>query len=50
MICANYGTENRPDARFCDSCGAPLAAPRAHEQRKVVTVLFCDVSGSTALG
>ena len=50
MICANCGTENRPEARFCDSCAAPLAAVRAHEQRKVVTVLFCDVSGSTALG
>jgi len=48
--CASCGTENRPEARFCDSCGAPLAAPRAHEQRKVVTVLFCDVQGSTALG
>jgi class 3 adenylate cyclase/predicted ATPase len=32
-------------------CGAALAEPRpAREQRKVVTVLFCDVTGSTALG
>ncbi|MGL6278483.1 MAG: adenylate/guanylate cyclase domain-containing protein, partial [Gaiella sp.] len=37
--------------RFCGACGAALApavAPR--EVRKVVTVVFCDVSGSTALG
>jgi class 3 adenylate cyclase/tetratricopeptide (TPR) repeat protein len=51
MICASCGAENREGARFCDSCGAVLAetAP-ARETRKVVTVLFCDVSGSTALG
>jgi class 3 adenylate cyclase/tetratricopeptide (TPR) repeat protein len=51
MICASCGAENRDGARFCDSCGAALAeAPPAREVRKVVTVLFCDVSGSTALG
>jgi class 3 adenylate cyclase len=51
LVCASCGAENREGARFCDSCGAPLAetAP-AREVRKVVTVLFCDVSGSTALG
>jgi class 3 adenylate cyclase/tetratricopeptide (TPR) repeat protein len=32
-------------------CGTPLAAPAAHpEERKVVTTLFCDLVGSTALG
>jgi class 3 adenylate cyclase len=36
---------------FCPFCGAALAtAPEAREQRKVVTVLFCDVTGSTELG
>jgi len=51
VVCASCGAENREAARFCDSCGAPLveAAP-AREVRKVVTVLFCDVTGSTALG
>jgi class 3 adenylate cyclase/tetratricopeptide (TPR) repeat protein len=51
LVCASCGAENREGARFCDSCGAPLSetAP-AREVRKVVTVLFCDVSGSTALG
>ena len=42
--------ENRDGARFCDACGAALAAEPAREQRKIVTVLFCDVTGSTALG
>jgi class 3 adenylate cyclase len=49
--CPSCGRENRDDARFCDSCGAALSeAPPAREQRKTVTVLFCDVTGSTQLG
>jgi class 3 adenylate cyclase len=49
--CANCGTENAADAKFCSECGAALAevAP-AREARKTVTVLFCDVTGSTELG
>jgi class 3 adenylate cyclase/tetratricopeptide (TPR) repeat protein len=49
--CAACGRENPPDARFCNGCGASLAAATApREQRKTVTVLFCDVTGSTAMG
>jgi class 3 adenylate cyclase/tetratricopeptide (TPR) repeat protein len=50
MICTSCAAENRDGARFCDSCGALLVVEAAREQRKVVTVLFCDVTGSTALG
>jgi class 3 adenylate cyclase/tetratricopeptide (TPR) repeat protein len=50
IICAACGHENRPGARFCDACGAALAPAEVRELRKVVTVLFCDVTGSTALG
>jgi class 3 adenylate cyclase/tetratricopeptide (TPR) repeat protein len=51
VACGTCGTENRGGARFCDSCGASLAAAEApREQRKTVTVLFCDVLGSTARG
>jgi class 3 adenylate cyclase/tetratricopeptide (TPR) repeat protein len=50
-LCANCGHENREGAKFCEECAAPLAvAPSAREQRKTVTVLFCDVTGSTSLG
>ena len=50
-VCTACGAENREGARFCDACGAALAAtPVPREQRKTVTVLQCDVTGSTALG
>jgi class 3 adenylate cyclase len=50
VTCLACGAESRVDARFCDACGAPLLAEAPREQRKVVTVLFSDVKGSTALG
>ena len=51
QICVSCGRESEGEFRFCPYCAAPLAteAP-AREQRKTVTVLFCDVTGSTALG
>src|SRR5437588_7565523 len=49
--CPSCGTELPPAARFCPSCGATIeAGPVAGEERKLVTVLFADVTGSTALG
>jgi class 3 adenylate cyclase/tetratricopeptide (TPR) repeat protein len=50
--CTQCASENPDGARFCNSCGAPLAAAAeaAREVRKTVTVLFCDVVGSTELG
>ena len=50
-VCAACGHEAPEAAKFCPECGAPLAAtPAPREQRKTVTVLFCDIAGSTALG
>jgi class 3 adenylate cyclase/tetratricopeptide (TPR) repeat protein len=50
-VCGKCGHENPEDARFCNACAAPLeTAPASREQRKTVTVLFCDVTGSTSLG
>src|SRR5919198_2662502 len=49
--CPACGHENSDRAKFCEECAAPLAvAPAPREQRKTVTVVFCDVTGSTALG
>jgi len=51
QTCTNCGRESEGDFRFCPYCAAPLqSAVSPHEQRKTVTVLFCDVTGSTALG
>ncbi|MBA3380702.1 MAG: AAA family ATPase [Actinobacteria bacterium] len=51
VACASCGRENADDARFCSACGTALgSAEPARESRKVVTVLFCDLVGSTALG
>jgi class 3 adenylate cyclase/tetratricopeptide (TPR) repeat protein len=51
MTCASCGRVNRADARFCDACGTPLAAraPTAAIARKIVTIVFADVLGSTSL-
>src|SRR5919202_3359846 len=49
--CPSCGRDNAVDARFCSACGAALTvAQTQRETRKVVTVLFCDLVGSTALG
>ena len=50
--CPACGRENADDARFCSACGAALLEPESQhaEVRKTVTVLFSDVTGSTALG
>jgi class 3 adenylate cyclase/tetratricopeptide (TPR) repeat protein len=50
--CPSCGEENVDRARFCQNCATPLGeadAPAA-DVRKVVTVVFADVTGSTALG
>ena len=52
LVCANCGHENSEGAKFCEECGFSLGvvSRRAQEQRKTVTALFCDVTGSTSLG
>src|SRR6476661_880633 len=49
--CPRCGAAAGETARFCSACGAPLRddPPRAVRGRKVVTVMFADVSGFTAL-
>jgi class 3 adenylate cyclase/tetratricopeptide (TPR) repeat protein len=51
MICDRCGTENPERAKFCLECAAPLVRPSvASEVRKTVTIVFCDITGSTSLG
>ncbi|MFD5984013.1 adenylate/guanylate cyclase domain-containing protein [Streptomyces cyaneofuscatus] len=58
MTCPSCRQELPSTARFCSSCGTPCAGPEAapapvapppEDERKPVTVLFCDLVGSTAL-
>jgi class 3 adenylate cyclase/tetratricopeptide (TPR) repeat protein len=49
VICTSCGQDNPAASRFCAACGALLAEPSA-DVRKTVTVVFCDLVGSTALG
>src|SRR5215217_3474320 len=48
--CAVCGQDNPGGFRFCGACGASLAGPaRAPaEERRLVSVLFCDLVGFTA--
>ena len=49
--CPACGTDNPPRSRFCNWCGRALAQEATPtERRKVVSVLFVDLVGSTALG
>jgi class 3 adenylate cyclase len=56
QTCPACGSEAPADAAFCATCGTALrpgvgrAAVEEHEERRVVTVLFADLAGSTALG
>ncbi|MDQ7911319.1 adenylate/guanylate cyclase domain-containing protein [Phytohabitans sp. ZYX-F-186] len=50
MRCTTCAGALPEGARFCPTCGAPSGSVAgAGETRKVVTVVFCDLVGSTAL-
>ena len=53
-LCPACRAPLEPRARFCGACGAraapgPSSPPEREGERKPVTVLFCDLVGSTAL-
>jgi len=47
-VCPSCGRESPVGYKFCPHCGAPLEITRGVEERKSVTVLFCDLVGFTA--
>jgi class 3 adenylate cyclase/tetratricopeptide (TPR) repeat protein len=49
MTCAVCGSALPGEARFCPSCGAPIAPSLQTQERKLVTVLFADLVDSTGL-
>ena len=51
QTCPSCGEENPDRFRLCGYCGTVLVAvASAQEVRKTVTVVFCDLKDSTALG
>src|SRR3954466_9866836 len=52
VACPDCGTQVTAGTKFCPECGArqPERPAPSREVRKLVTVLFADVTGSTALG
>jgi class 3 adenylate cyclase/tetratricopeptide (TPR) repeat protein len=52
VTCPACGHASPDGFRFCGNCGSPLAhdAAAGRQVRKTITVVFCDLAGSTALG
>jgi class 3 adenylate cyclase/tetratricopeptide (TPR) repeat protein len=49
MICVRCDHALPEQARFCPACGTPATPAAGAEGRKLVTVVFCDLVGSTEL-
>jgi class 3 adenylate cyclase/tetratricopeptide (TPR) repeat protein len=52
IACPACGQQNPDGFRFCGACGSPLpldGGGSAREVRKTVTIVFCDMAGSTEL-
>src|SRR4051794_13502834 len=47
--CSSCGSPLPGGARFCPNCAAPVADERPSEERKLATVLFADLVGSTEM-
>ena len=50
ITCPNCRADNPEGAKFCLNCATPLHHEEVvHEERKLATVLFADLVGSTAM-
>jgi class 3 adenylate cyclase len=47
-VCGHCGTEIPSGGSFCPGCAAPVVDTKPIEERKLATVLFADLVGSTA--
>ncbi len=54
QVCPSCGSENPQGFRLCGYCGSSLVPPEpvlpSPEERKIVTIVFSDLVGSTSLG
>src|SRR6266540_580661 len=49
-VCTTCGAALPDDARFCPTCATPVPAHPDQRERKLATVVFADLVGSTELG
>ena len=49
-LCASCGAALPEAARFCPTCAAPVEVHPDKSERKLATVIFADLVGSTQLG
>jgi class 3 adenylate cyclase/tetratricopeptide (TPR) repeat protein len=49
IVCLKCGAENPEGAKFCSNCATPILREEVREERKLATVLFADLVGSTSL-
>ncbi len=49
LDCSKCGHHNPNQHKFCSECGATLFADKQEAERRSLTVMFCDLVGSTAL-
>ena len=49
VVCPSCGVENPERARFCLNCATRLDGGATDEERKLATVFFADLVGSTAM-
>jgi class 3 adenylate cyclase/tetratricopeptide (TPR) repeat protein len=49
-ICAACGASVPEAAHFCPTCAAPVEAKQDERERKLATIVFADLVGSTELG
>jgi class 3 adenylate cyclase len=49
LACVECGAGLPSAAKFCPECGTPVS-PTGRDSRRTVTLLFTDVTGSTAMG
>jgi len=47
--CSSCGNPLDEGARFCPNCGAPVASALEERERKVATIVFADLVGSTKM-
>ena len=50
MICTNCGFNNQTAAKFCGGCGSTLridSAGSLQAERRILSVIFCDIVGAT---